>query len=65
MSEENKAVVRQFWDAFNSNYLDGWDEVCSANFTNHDPGLLTPHADLPTINHTIGMLQTAFSVTGL
>ena len=60
MSEENKAVVRRFWEAFNSHNLDGWDEVCAANFMNHDPGLPTPHADLPTLKQTIGMLQTAF-----
>ena len=60
MSEENKAVVRRFWEAFNSHNLDGWDEVCTASFMNHDPGLPTPHADLPTLKQTIGMLQTAF-----
>ena len=60
MSEENKAVVRRFWEAFNSHNLDGWDESCAANFINHDPGLPTPHADLPTLKQTIGMLQTAF-----
>jgi len=60
MSDENKAVVRRFWEAFNSHNLDGWDEICSANFINHDPGLPTPHADLPTLKPMIGMLQTAF-----
>ena len=60
MSEENKAVVRRFWEVFNSHNLDGWDALSAPNFINHDPGLPTPHADLPTLKETIRYIQTAF-----
>ncbi len=60
MSEANITTVHKFWDAFNAHNLDGWDEICAPNFINHDPGLPTPEADLPTIKQTIGGLQAAF-----
>ena len=47
--ETNVAAVRRFWDGFNAHTLAVWDEVCAATFVNHDPGLPTPDADLPTI----------------
>ena len=37
--EESKAVVRRYWEGFNAHNLDVWDEVCTRNFINHDPGL--------------------------
>ena len=58
--EANIRAVRRFWQAFNDHNLDVWDEVCSESFVNHDPGLPTPDADLPTVKHTIGMLINAF-----
>jgi len=58
--ETNVQVVRRFWDGFNAHDLAVWDEVCAAEFINHDPGLPTPDADLPTIKHTIGGLLAAF-----
>jgi ketosteroid isomerase-like protein len=59
-TETNVAAVRRFWNGFNAHDLVIWDTVCSAGFVNHDPGLPTPDADLPTIKHTIGGLLAAF-----
>ena len=59
-AEENKGTIRRFWEGFNAHNLDVWDEVCTANFLNHDPGLPTPHADLPTLKQSIGGLLAAF-----
>ena len=58
--EENKAAVRRFWEGFNAHNLDVWDEVCTPNFINHDPGFPVPHADLKTIKEMVGGLQAAF-----
>ena len=58
--KENIALVRRFWEGFNSHNLEVWDEVCSPDFINHDPGLPTPKADLATIKRTIGGLLAAF-----
>jgi predicted ester cyclase len=59
-TKANVAAVRRFWDGFNAHDLDIWDTVCGAGFVNHDPGLPTPDADLPTLKHTIGGLLAAF-----
>lgn len=59
--QDNLAAVRHFWEGFNTHNLDLWDDVCTLDFINHDPGLPTPDADLPTIKQTIsGMLFAAF-----
>lgn len=58
--EDNIATVRRFWEGFNAHELDVWDEVCTSDFINHDPGLPTPEADLSTIKRTIEALQSAF-----
>jgi len=58
--EENKATVRRYWEGFNAHNLEVWDEVCTPNFINHDPGLPVPDADLQTIKEIIGGLQAAF-----
>ena len=60
MSDQNIAAVRKFWKGFNDHNLDIWDEVCTADFINHDPGLPTPDADLTTVKHSIRAMQTAF-----
>ena len=59
-AEENKGAIRRFWEGFNTHNLDLWDEACTADFLNHDPGLPTPHADLPTLKQSIGGLLAAF-----
>ena len=59
-TQQNTAAVRQFWDGFNAHNLDVWDEVCTTDFINHDPGLPTPEADLATIKQTIAALLAAF-----
>jgi ketosteroid isomerase-like protein len=57
----NVSAIRRFWQGFNTHNLDIWDEVCAPAFINHDPGLPTPDADLPTIKQTIaGLLFGAF-----
>lgn len=53
----NMAVIRRFWEGFNTHNLTIWDEVCSSDFINHDPGLPTPDADLATIKQTITHLM--------
>jgi len=58
--EENKAAVRRYWEGFNAHNLDIWDEVCTPNHINHDPGFPVPDADLQTIKEFIGGLHTAF-----
>src|SRR5687768_10766348 len=52
-TNQNSATVRRFWQGFNSHNLEIWDEVCTPDFINHDAGLPTPDADLPTIKETI------------
>jgi steroid delta-isomerase-like uncharacterized protein len=60
-TNNNLAAVRRFWEGFNAHNLDIWDKVCASDFVNHDPGLPTPNADLPTIKRTIAdLLFTAF-----
>ena len=58
--EENKATVHRYWEGFNSHNLQVWDEECTPNFINHDPGLPVQDADLNTVKEIIGGLQTAF-----
>jgi ketosteroid isomerase-like protein len=58
--EANVRAVRRFWEGFNAHDLQVWDQVCAPTFVNHDPGLPTPDADLPTIKRTIGGLIDAF-----
>lgn len=53
----NIAAVQRFWHGFNTHNLDIWDEVCAADFINHDPGLPTPDADLAAIKQTITQLM--------
>ena len=59
-AEENKGAIRRFWEGFNTHNLDLWDEACTADFLNHDPGLPTPDADLTTLKQSIGGLLAAF-----
>lgn len=52
--------MHRFWEAFNAHRLDGWDEVCTPDFVNHDPGFPTADADLATIKRYVGELIAAF-----
>lgn len=63
-TKDNIATVRRFWEGFNAHNLDVWDEVCTPDFINHDPGLPTPEADLATLKQTIGAMQAAFPDMG-
>jgi predicted ester cyclase len=63
-TKDNIAAVQRFWEGFNAHNLEVWDEVCSPDFINHDPGLPTPEADLATIKQTIGGLLAAFPDMG-
>ncbi len=58
-SAENMTAVRRFWEGFNAHNLEIWDEICTADFINHDPGLPTPDTDLPTTKQTINALMLA------
>lgn len=59
--QDNLAAIRRFWEGFNTHNLEIWDEVCTHDFINHDPGLPTPDADLATTKQTIAsMMFTAF-----
>jgi predicted ester cyclase len=53
----NVAAVQRFWQGFNTHDLDIWDEVCTPDFVNHDPGLLMPAADLVTLKQTLVRLM--------
>ena len=33
--EENKAIVRRFFDCFRTRSLDDWDEICAADIVTH------------------------------
>ena len=58
--EENKAAVRRYWEGFNAHNLDVWDEVCTPNYINHDPGAPVRDADFQTHKEIMGKLQAAF-----
>ena len=58
--DANVGAIRRFWEGFDAHDLNVWDEVCAADFVNHDPGLPTPEADLATLKQTIGGLLAAF-----
>ena len=60
MSQQNIATIRRFWAGFNAHDLNVWDELCTDDFINYDPGLPTPEADLKTIKQSINAMQTAF-----
>jgi predicted ester cyclase len=59
-TEQNKAAVRRYWEGYNAHNLDVWDEVCTLNYINHDPGLPVPDADLQTTKQIIGEGQAVF-----
>ena len=59
-TEQNKAAVRRYWEGYNAHNLDVWDEVCTPNYINHDPGLPVPDADLQTTKQIIGEGQAVF-----
>ena len=60
MSDSNIAVIRKYWQGFNDHNLTVWDEVCTDDFINHDPGLPTPDVNLTVIKQTIGAMLAAF-----
>lgn len=56
MMTANIAAIQRFWQGFNSHNLEIWDEVCTSDFVNHQPGLPTPDADLVTTKRMIRQL---------
>lgn len=40
--EENKALVRRWWDETNKGNLDMIDELCAPDYVDHNPPLLEP-----------------------
>lgn len=60
-TEENKAIVRRWFDASNKQDQAAMDEVCTTDYIHHDPNLPVPDADLPTFKDIIfGGFHTAF-----
>lgn len=59
MSEENKAVVRRFYDAINAGRLEIFDEVTTQDYVEHDefPGLDPTREG---VRQFFAMIRTAF-----
>lgn len=58
----NLAAVRRFWDGFNAHNLAVWDELCTASFVNHDPGL--PNTGRRPTHHQADDRRAARSLPG-
>jgi predicted ester cyclase len=54
--EENKAVARRYWEAFNAHTLDTWDEVCTPDFKSYD----MPGEDRAGVKQAINNLIESF-----
>ena len=54
MSEENKAIVRKYWDAGNRHDVDGMRAALTENYVHHDPNLPVVDADRETHLQIIG-----------
>lgn len=59
-TEENMAVERRIVDALNKGNVDILDEVCSADFTYHNP--IGPDMDREGIKKAMAMMMSAFPV---
>ena len=59
MSEQNKALVRRLYDAFNDGDIDRIGEVCTEGFTYHGPG--RELAGLEATKDLMRMYRGAFS----
>ena len=59
MSEQNKALARELFDAFNSGNLDALDAICSPDYVYHGPG--QELEGLEATKGLMGMYRTAFS----
>jgi steroid delta-isomerase-like uncharacterized protein len=46
MLEQNKAVVRAYWEAFGAHDIDGMVRCLAPDFVSHDPALPNPDGDL-------------------
>lgn len=57
MTDDPKAVVRQFYQAINDGSLDKLDEICSQDLRGHAGA----GADLPQLKQSIGSFAEAFS----
>jgi steroid delta-isomerase-like uncharacterized protein len=61
MSEENKAIARKVYDAFNSGDLDSLDDIISADSVDHDPQNPFGNVHGPDgAKQAISMYRTAF-----
>ena len=49
MSEENKALVRRFYEAYNAGDLPALDDIVAANFISHQNSDSEPETGLKTI----------------
>ena len=60
MSEENKAVARAVFDAFNSGDVDALDDVVAADAVDHDPYNPYREEGAEGLKKVIGMYRSAF-----
>jgi len=59
--EENKSIVRRYWEGFNAHDLTVWDDLCSNLFSNHDPGMSLAVQNLhDTKKHVFAVLLDVF-----
>ena len=54
MSEENKVIVRKYWDAANRHDVDGMRDALTENYVHHDTSLPVVNADRETHLQIIG-----------
>ncbi len=47
-TEENKTIVRRYWEAANRHETNGMREVLATDYVHHDPSLPVPDADRET-----------------
>jgi steroid delta-isomerase-like uncharacterized protein len=61
MSEENKAAVRRFYEAFNAGEFDALDEIMAPDYANHDPqSPMSPDGGLDSVKAELGGYRGAF-----
>ena len=61
MSEENKAIVRKYWDAANSHDMDTIRDTLTEGYVHHDPNLPVVDADREThLQIIVGGMMVAF-----
>ena len=60
MSEQNKALVRSYFDGASARDTSSWDMLLADDYAHHDPNLPVPDADRETHKQLIGGMFTGF-----